>query len=270
MPIQDLTRFDQLCTLCGITLEYYDITGQRHVPDLAVKQALLAAIGPAVDDDADVAAAIEQASSRRWQLGLPPARVYRLTDAPLRLDLVLTPEQIEQPLNWEIVAESGRRHRGQSRFGGEVCIDQIAFGDTRLMRFELELPALDEPGYHRFTLTTAAGDAMQCLLVVAPQRCYQPAGFERGEKAWGLSLQLYTVRSRRNWGIGDFTDLQSIADLIAPLGADLIGLNPLHALSAHLPENASPYSPSSRDFLNPIYLDIVQATPAAAPGPGQA
>ena len=75
-------------------------------------------------------------------------------------------------------------------------------------------------------------------------------------RAWGISLQLYGVRSGRNFGIGDFEDLAQLAELFAAQGADFIGVNPLHALFSADPERASPYSPSSRQYLNPIYIAV--------------
>ena len=256
MPIEDLPQFDRLCARCGITLEYYDIAGQRHEPDPAVRQALLAATGYAVDDDAGVAAMLERVGRRRWHPGPPTVRVLRLTDAPLQLDLVLDSGRAGQAVNWEIVEESGRCHRGETRFDATDCLEETVIDGLRLFRFQLELPAVQEPGYHRLEVRIGESEPMRTSLIVAPPFCYQPPQFDDGRKVWGLSLQLYTLRSRRNWGIGDFTDLEAVAETFAPLGADLIGLNPLHALFSQLPENASPYSPSSRDFLNPIYLDI--------------
>jgi 4-alpha-glucanotransferase len=78
-----------------------------------------------------------------------------------------------------------------------------------------------------------------------------------GERRWGVSVQLYSVQSTRNWGIGDFTDLLAIVELAAKSGADAVGLNPLHALFLDRPENASPYAPNSRVFLNPLYIDVM-------------
>ena len=77
----------------------------------------------------------------------------------------------------------------------------------------------------------------------------------RGLRLWGLTAQLYGVRSARNWGIGDFTDLADLAEQAAGLGAGAIGINPLHALFPADPNHISPYSPSSRLFLNVLYLD---------------
>src|SRR5207245_1285479 len=91
---------------------------------------------------------------------------------------------------------------------------------------------------------------------VAPRRCYRPPALTGDGRVWGFAVQLPSLRSRRNWGSGDFRDLTTLIDFAADAGADAIGLNPLHALKAIEPERASPYSPSSRLFGNPLYLDI--------------
>jgi 4-alpha-glucanotransferase len=73
-------------------------------------------------------------------------------------------------------------------------------------------------------------------------------------RAWGLTVQAYALRSARNWGIGDFEDLARLAEFAARLGADFIGISPLHTLFFADPSRISPYSPSTRDFLNPLLI----------------
>lgn len=81
-------------------------------------------------------------------------------------------------------------------------------------------------------------------------RCFVP-----GEgRYWGIALQLYQLRSDRNWGIGDFADLAALIPVAAAAGADFVGLNPLHAMFMAAPQNCSPFSPSNRRFLNPLYI----------------
>ncbi len=77
-----------------------------------------------------------------------------------------------------------------------------------------------------------------------------------GRRVWGLAVQLYALRSRCNWGHGDFTDLRNLVALAGARGAAAIGLNPLHALFTDRAEEASPYAPNSRLFLNPLYIDV--------------
>jgi 4-alpha-glucanotransferase len=86
-------------------------------------------------------------------------------------------------------------------------------------------------------------------------RCYLPDWLEE-TRIWGISLQLYELRSRRNWGIGDFADLATVCDIAAEAGADFVGLNPLHALFLSDPDRCSPFSPSTRRFLNPLYIAV--------------
>lgn len=96
--------------------------------------------------------------------------------------------------------------------------------------------------------------------------CFVPPWMERGERAWGIGVQLYSLRSPRNWGMGDFTDLNHLVGLAAAEGADFVAVNPLHALFAGDPGRYSPYAPASRRFLNVLYIDVaaMQTYPDAA------
>ena len=85
-------------------------------------------------------------------------------------------------------------------------------------------------------------------------QCYLPPAMETG-RIWVLATQLYGLRSQRNWGIGDFEDLRALARIAERAGAGGIGINPLHALHPSNPRASSPYAPSSRLFLNALYID---------------
>lgn len=89
-------------------------------------------------------------------------------------------------------------------------------------------------------------------VIVAPEKAWQGDGFHR---TWLLTVQLYSIRSQSNWGIGDFSDLATLIDLAAASGCHGIGLNPLHALFDDHPDRCSPYAPNSRLFLNSLYVD---------------
>lgn len=116
-------------------------------------------------------------------------------------------------------------------------------------------------GIYRLRLKDAAALSEEVALIVSPPRAYG-GEFDRG---WLVAVQLYSLRSTRNWGIGDFTDLAVLLEFAAELGADGVGLNPLHALFDNRPADCSPYSPNSRLFLNPLYIDLEQI-PEFEPG----
>ena len=152
-------------------------------------------------------------------------------------------QAVSLPLRWKIVA------------GVKV----IAEGETgdRAIVWPAELPE----GSYRLYLTDASSFTEDVPLIVAPPKAYR-GDFERG---WLAAVQLYGVRSARNWGIGDFTDLEALIELAGDLGADGVGLNPLHALFDDRPADCSPYSPNSRLFLNALYIDV-EKIPGFQPG----
>ncbi|MCF2856028.1 4-alpha-glucanotransferase [Pseudoalteromonas sp. SMS1] len=118
-----------------------------------------------------------------------------------------------------------------------------------------ELPV----GYFDMRVSCSLG-TFKTELWSVPNRCYNPYSEQRENKSIGLSLQLYTLKSDRNYGIGDFGDLKELVSKSASVGVDFILLNPLHMLFSEQPEKASPYSPSHRCLINPLYiaLDDVQ------------
>lgn len=102
-------------------------------------------------------------------------------------------------------------------------------------------------------------------LTADDSQCFVPQWLHDAP-AWGVFCQLYELRSARNWGIGDFRDLADLAQIAASAGADFLGVNPLHALFMAAPERCSPFSPSNRTFLNPLYI-AVDDVPGAGPPP---
>ena len=138
------------------------------------------------------------------------------------------------PTTWKITAR------------GKVIAKNMAPG--RVVVLPEGLPA----GVYRLEVTDAASTTEEVPLILAPARAFG-GDFDR---CWLLAIQLYGVRSRRNWGMGDFTDLEGLIELAHYLGADGVGLNPLHALFDDRPGDCSPYSPNSRLFLNALYIDV--------------
>ena len=121
----------------------------------------------------------------------------------------------------------------------------------------LMLPVLPNGVFQlRVTVARPGNDRTEtACLIVCRDRAYQGGQTAPG-RMWALAVQLYGVRSLRNWGCGDFTDLAALVELAADVGAAGVGLNPLHALFDDRASEASPYAPNSRLFLNPLYIDV--------------
>ncbi len=143
------------------------------------------------------------------------------------------PQAARSPVRWTITA--GRRVIGE----GEA--------DGRIIHWPQALPV----GAYRLRLVDAGAQSEEVPLIVAPKAF--AGDFDR---TWLIAVQLYGVRSARNWGMGDFTDLKSLIELASKLGADGVGLNPLHVLFDDRPTDCSPYAPNSRMFLNALYIDV--------------
>jgi (1->4)-alpha-D-glucan 1-alpha-D-glucosylmutase len=241
------------CERVGIALDYHDIWGRRHEAPASGRRALLAEFG--IHDTS--AQALAAARARDWQEVLPPALPLP-ADAP-RFEVTVRVQASLRSLRWTVVQEDGANHGGMvstaaCNVSAEAHLDGLELRALALP-IELTLPA----GYH--TLRVEDHDAAdparhECLLIVAPPHCFRPAALQGEHRLWGPTLQLYGLRSRRNWGIGDFGDLAEVIDTFAERGGDIVGLNPLHALFTHNPAHISPYSPSSRSQLNTIYLDM--------------
>lgn len=239
-----------LCRHFGIATDYRDIWGTRHPVSAQSLAALLAEFGVRLDG-ASPEQALRDARDARWTQALPPVVVIQASAAVWSLALRL-PAAMHR-IRWQLSDEAGVLRHGE--------VDAHALPETaraevngvawceKSLHLALSLP----PGYHRFEVEGMAGET---LVISAPERCYRPEALQEGGKVWGPAVQLYALRSRHNWGIGDFSDLARLAAQMAEAGADIIGLSPLHALFAHNPAHASPYSPSSRQQLNVLYIDV--------------
>ncbi|HDR2369876.1 TPA: 4-alpha-glucanotransferase [Enterobacter asburiae] len=211
-------RLDSAAQAAGISLSYINAHGKPQSIGADTKRRLLDAMHKA-DAKASVAP-------------VPNVKVFT---AGKKMPLAV---EGRGEFSWLLTTEEGHQHKGHAT-GGKT----------------LNLPAKLPEGYHTLTLTQ---DDLRfhCRVIVAPKRCYEPQALLEGKKLWGACVQLYTLRSDSNWGIGDFGDLKKMLVDVGERGGAFIGLNPIHALYPANPESASPYSPSSRRWLNVIYIDV--------------
>jgi len=242
--------FDRLCERFGIASDYTDIGGVTHPVSDATRRALLAAMG--VDAGGQTLAAVEAA---QWRRHLPPVQVARHAVPQLAIEFTLPASQARQTVRWRLIPEDGAPREGSLQPSGLELLERRVLDGEAWIRSRVFLTDLPHAGYHRFELQSD-GLLAALSLILVPECCYQPEAVTGNHRAWGLASPLFAVRSRRNWGIGDFTDLTRLLEFAAREGAGMVAVNPLHALVPHAPERASPYSPSSRLFLNILYIDV--------------
>lgn len=255
----DPALLQKLAAAAGIDAQWWDVTGRSQMVGDDTKRALLAALRLPAGGDGEMRDSLATLSQQQFGRDVPFARVLRggasrlltlageAAQAPRRLDIALRLENGDE-IEWPVRPEEGRRA-------------EVERPDGRLARIrEVELPDLP-PGRHTLRL----GEA-ECRLTVAPPACYLPPGLAAGGRVFGVGTHLYTLRREaQDQGIGDFTLLGELGALAAKAGARVLGLNPLHALFPGERERASPYSPSDRRFLDPIYIDVAALGADMAP-----
>ena len=243
-----MSYIDELSTLAqaySISTQYTDASGEVVQASPETLRALLHAVGVAAGDT------VEELSRQRiayqeeeFSRPLPRCIVARQGDSHFFTvhvhhgafaHVIIATEQGEtveavQEENWT-----------DPRTIGGVVWGEATFSTPR------DLPL----GWHTVRLDSESVEA-ETTLVVVPTEVPQPT-----KQRHGVMAQLYSVRSERSWGIGDFRDLATLGTMLAEdAGIDFLLINPLHAAQPVPPVEDSPYLPTSRRFVNPLYICV--------------
>ena len=248
---------NRLSALAGIEEGWWDFFGEYRVVPADTKRAFLTAMGFDVADDEATAASLAEFELRPWRRWLEPVVVASERFGP-PLIILHIPELLEhQDFAWTLAEENGAIHHGTFRpFHLPMPAERDVEG-VWTRRHEFRLPGTPYPGIHKFSMRSPDGRFAETKLIVTPARAFLPPELEKQDgRLWGVATQLYSLRTPQNWGLGDFSDLGRLGKLAGALGAQAVGVNPLHALFPTSPERFSPYSPSARRFLNVIYIDV--------------
>lgn len=235
----DREALERLLHAHGVAAHYIDFVGNVVEIPLENRLRVLREMGVDLPPDNDVGAYVQEQDDRRRQRLLPDVMLLGIGSDHVPLQNVAPVAGRE--VRWTLRGETGDTVGGTFVPGEEDGCRAIA------------VPAL-AMGYYRLHID-AGPESASTFIIVAPERAFEPAFRREGRRLWGISAQLFALGSARNWGIGDFTDLENLVTEVAARGGDFILLNPLHALDIQAPENASPYSPTDRRFLNPLYID---------------
>ncbi len=237
---------DELAALLGVEAQYYDIWGNLHTTPLETKKAIVGAMGVK-----SPSSALRERKLRPWNRLIEPVLVVSVNDQPSSLPIHFPLEESREDdvvLHIRFGGEGGHIEERTLRGVSPALAREIE--GRRHVRVEIPCETRKDIGYYGIEVEVATpslslSGAMR--LIVAPERCHVP-----DVRTWGVSLNLYSVRSGRNWGHGDLGDLREILRWVkTDLGGGFVGINPLHA-----GQGISPYSPMSRLYGNYLYLDM--------------
>jgi 4-alpha-glucanotransferase len=249
-PVSDAeATVAELAAAFGVATDYWDWRGQHVVVGTSTLSSVLEALGVDMSSEQSRAAALHRRRTEAWRSLLPAYVAARQgerrtvevhVDHGAGVDVWVVREDgsfhanLTQVENWQPPKEIDGRWIGEANF---------------------RVPDDLSPGYHSL-YAFSGGHQSRCDLIVAPAWLGLSARLGH-RRVWGLATQLYSVRSRRSWGIGDFTDLGELAGWAgAEHDAAFVLVNPLHAAQPTPPMEPSPYLPTTRRFVNPLYLRV--------------
>jgi 4-alpha-glucanotransferase len=247
----------------GIASEFIEFSGNVARIPLEHRLNILRVMGISVESPEHLDHLLGERESADFIRCIPRVIVLAEGEAVCALTLDITAEGVVPAgkIYWKVFLEGGGEVTGDCEPATLPLISSHDHGVRFFERRQLDLPPLPL-GYHHAEFSDGQ-QVQETLLIVAPRATWQPDCLNK--KVWGLSAQLYSLRSPDNWGMGDFNDLLQLLARAAEFKAAFVLVNPLHALDMRYPDNASPYSPNDRRYLNALYVAPALCAEFAAP-----
>jgi 4-alpha-glucanotransferase len=253
---------NELSELCGIIPEYWDIFGNKHVTPIETKKAILKAMKLDIYSDESIKNEIYAQKARPWNRFLEHVKVISVNEQPFKISIHVPVEEREEDkihISWSFKNEEGKKIDEFVLSKEEITIsEQRWMYGRRYIKIDLSDKCRRDIGYYSIGIKFKIPNmeiSDTSRIIITPDYCYIPPELENG-KTWGLSVNLYSIRSCQNWGVGDFGDLKKIVKWVSELKGGFVGINPLHAIPNKKPFGISPYSPITRLYKNFIYLDM--------------
>jgi 4-alpha-glucanotransferase len=235
---------------------YWDIFHRYNQTSRDVHSRLLAAMGWDVATQESIDAEREKRFRAEFVALAPATRV--LSESDRSIPVTVSAAYQQQRFEYQFTFENGDSESGAFEFDSLPFWREISINNEIWICRRFAIPATAPLGYHRLHLSARHfGQTADATVILCPDRAYLPDTLRDGLRSAGFNVTLYGLRSARNWGCGDFTDLRNIARWAHDeVGFSFIGVNPLHALHNRVPYNTSPYLPLSIYYKNLIYIDI--------------
>ena len=248
----------RLAAAYGVVPDHWDFHGQSRRASTATLQGVLGALGVDASSPERIDLAIANVEDTPWRRTLPPVLVVREGRHAHVMVHLRHGDPVEVWIELDPETGGGRREVTQA----DVPVDPRNVDGRLVGRATFLLPDDLPLGWHEIVALGPSADA-HSPLVVTPSHLDLPDAIRR-HRSWGLMAQLYSVRSSASWGVGDLADLAEIGWLAGrELGADFLLINPLHAAEPIAPMTPSPYLPTTRRFVNPLYIRVEDVREAA-------
>ena len=249
-------KINRLKAYRGVASDYLDDAFKPVAIKEEFQRSILGCMGYQLDKES-VEQSVDQLVLQQWQQIAPPV-ILTQQAKPLSIRINLPESIISRTMALSLTIG---QHMDQAETGMDWAMSDLEViesfqADQLYKAYQLDVEETLAQGQHQIRVQIDNHETIaECRCFVAPEKCYEPQNLASGDKIFGTAMQLYTLRSERNWGMGDFTDLKHFILDAAAQGIDIVGLNPLHALFPANPHHYSPYSPSNRAFINVMYID---------------
>ena len=256
MPVNELRHLWQLTDIRPVATA--DGTPETTL-DKEAWQALLSA-WDGLSGQGSLDQAVAELRRQHWQRMLPPVLVRDAEAGPLAVTLHLPKDLLDQPLHWQLNEENGAVREGTVQPVELEIVEGVRLEGEQYVALRLPLEPRLPTGYHRLRVRLAdsavPNTGGECVLIVTPSSCYTPPGLHGEARIWGLAVDLAAIRSRRNWGRGDLTDLLTLLSWAAENGAGTVAVSSLLAVPVSAEGRVYPGLPFDRCFPDPLFLDL--------------
>ena len=248
-----------LAQLYGIELAYTDSSGIRREASEDTICKILSGMGVNASSWEETEKSIKHFLVTQAEQGIAPTLSYKVGHDHLTTEFTARSSDPWHILSWIITEEDNktsysgffkREHLNVSR--------EFELWGEKWQVFELYFPVSLSMGYHTLTVKGFGSDAnpTTSYIIVSPHKCYLPENLANGWRSWGVQTQLFRLKRKDDWGIGDFTSLKKLAQSLGELGSDFITLSPLHDLDVRDLRGQNPFYPTDRFALNILYIDL--------------
>jgi 4-alpha-glucanotransferase len=250
----EINLLHKVARLFDIQINPYDGFGHLMQPPPEAILRVLNILGAPVERMGDLAGALRQRRQFLMQRAIEPV-VVAWDGGPLRFKLRLPAPLAAKETRYRIVLESGEFLEGKCQSDPRIkpverCIEGVRYVAQWIV-FPQKLPF----GYHRLHVHVGAL-MFDSYVLSSPSQSFRAATVN--PRFWGLFCPLYALASEKNWGAGNFSDLETLIDFTGQKGGDFVGTLPLLSTFLDEPFNPSPYAPVSRLFWNEFYLDVTR------------